>query len=814
MNHPFNILSTWIKQVDYQDSEKNLSAQYIQVISIIIIATATMIGFVYAIDGYFSYVFMMSLEVVAYSFVLGLVRFKKLQIASSLFLVAALVLLTFGILSVGGIHASSSVLYPVILVFASLLLNRKTYILYGLLCIVSIGFIIFAEHQEITPVTYVPDPPSIALFITYALIVISTGSLIRSITESLQISSQKAHQYAQELFAQKTMLDRVGQAVVGSDIDNKIVYWNKAATDLYGWTEEEAIGKKYYDLIPTELTVENEDEIRKALREGKVWSGELIVQNKDTDELQILATVAPLQQENGTVNGWIGIGADLTERKRTENALRFSEEKFSKAFNTTQVLMTIEDEKNIFVDVNTAFEEVFGLNREQIVGHTASELDIFYDSADAESLQNELQVKGYLKDFETRFRRRDGGVGFILLSSERFLVNEIEYTLTSGLDITEIKRVEEQYRKIFNNSIDGIFQSTDDGRFIKVNPAMARIYGYDSPEEMLHSVNDIGRQLYTSAGQRDEVRRRMTAGEKLDGYESREYRKDGSVFWASMNAQAIFDDDGKFLYYEGTVEDITLRKQAEADRETLIEDLANKNDELERFTYTVSHDLKSPLVTINGFLGYLEQDAVSGNMERLNKDAQRIREAVNKMQKLLGELLELSRIGRMMNPPETLSFDDVVKEALDIVQGVLNESGATVHTQPNLPLVHGDRPRLVEVLQNLIDNAAKYMGNQPDPRIEIGCQGEDAERGMPVFFVKDNGMGIDPEHHERIFGLFNKLDANSEGTGVGLALVKRIIEVHGGRIWVQSEASPQGDAGKGSTFCFTLPSQPKPDSVI
>lgn len=808
MKYYLNRLSAWIKQVDFGDPDNNLAAQYIQVISIIIMMAGLFIGIVYAIEGYYFYVFVVTLEIVIYSVVLGLVRFQKLQIASNLFLFFALVLLTLGILSAGGIHASSSVLYPAILVFASLLLKRINYILYCVLCVTSIGFVIFAEHQGITPVAYVPDPPSFPLFVTYTLIIVSTGVVIRSISESLQTSTKKAREYAHELFAQKAMLDRVGQAVVGCGVDDRVVYWNQAATDLYGWAEEEALGQKYYDLIPTALTIEVEKEIRSALQKGSVWSGELIIRNKVLDQLQILVTIAPLENENRIVDGWIGIGADLTERKRTESALRFSEEKFSKVFQTTQVLMTIEDGNGFFVDVNNAFEEAFGLSRDHVIGHRASELDMFYDDADAQSLQKEMQTKGYLKDFETRFRQKNGGMGYILLSSEKFLVDDVEYVLTSGLDITDIKHAEEQYRKIFNNSIDGIFQSTDDGRFVKVNPAMAHIYGYDSPEDMLHNVNDIGSQLYTNVGQRDEVRRRLTAGEKMEGYESQEYRKDGSVFWSSMNAQAIFDGDGKVLYYEGTVKDITPRKKAEVERETLIDELAKKNDELERFTYTVSHDLKSPLVTINGFLGYLEQDAATGNMERLKLDTRRIHEAVNKMQKLLGELLELSRIGRMVNPPETLSFEDVVRDAFENVQGRLNERGVTIHTQPNLPAVYGDKQRLIEVLQNLLDNAAKYMGDQPDPHIDIGFQGEDAERGMPIFFVKDNGMGIAPEHHERIFGLFNKLDARSEGTGVGLALVKRIVEVHGGSIWVQSEA------GKGSTFYFTLPSEPKPDSVI
>jgi len=252
------------------------------------------------------------------------------------------------------------------------------------------------------------------------------------------------------------------------------------------------------------------------------------------------------------------------------------------------------------------------------------------------------------------------------------------------------------------------------------------------------------------------------------------------------------------------VRDITVRKWAETEREELInqlekqkDELEQKNTELTQFTYTVSHDLKSPLVTINGYLGYIEQDAASGNMERLRKDTYRIQEAVKKMHALLTELLELSRIGRMMNAPVCVPFDDLVRDAMDTVHGQLEARHLTVRSQPDLPTVHGDRQRLTEVLQNLLDNAAKYMGDQTDPRIEIGQQGEEGDK--PIFYIKDNGIGIAPEFHERIFGLFNKLDAQSDGTGIGLALVKRIVEIHGGRIWVESEV------GKGATFYFTLP---------
>jgi len=225
--------------------------------------------------------------------------------------------------------------------------------------------------------------------------------------------------------------------------------------------------------------------------------------------------------------------------------------------------------------------------------------------------------------------------------------------------------------------------------------------------------------------------------------------------------------------------------------------LESKNAELERFAYTVSHDLHSPLVTIQGFLGLAEQDARTGNMTQLDADLQRVRGAAIHMHQLLEELLELSRVGAIVNPSEDVAMSEVVVEAMEHVAGIIADRKVQVDIVSKWPVVLGDRVRLIEVVQNLVDNAAKYMGAQEEPRIEIGAR---QEGEAIVMYVRDNGVGIEPQYHHKVFGLFEQLDAQTKGTGIGLAIVKRIIEVQGGRIWVESEGQ-----GRGSTFCFTLP---------
>jgi signal transduction histidine kinase len=272
-------------------------------------------------------------------------------------------------------------------------------------------------------------------------------------------------------------------------------------------------------------------------------------------------------------------------------------------------------------------------------------------------------------------------------------------------------------------------------------------------------------------------------------------------------ASPLFDDEGRIVGAIESIRDITDRKRAEmvlqkAHDELEIRvlertrELEAKNAEMERFAYTVSHDLRSPLVTIQGFLGFLQEDVRDRDGEKIDADIEMISDAVEKMDYLLQDTLRLSRIGRVANPPEDVPFEDIVGDALGSISEMARSRGVEISLAEEWPIVHVDRLRIGETLVNLIENGIRYSADQPRPRVEVGWRKDDEET---VFFVRDNGIGIDPGQQEKVFELFYKADPEGEGTGAGLAIVKRIIEVHGGRIWVESEE------GEGSTFCFTLP---------
>jgi len=261
----------------------------------------------------------------------------------------------------------------------------------------------------------------------------------------------------------------------------------------------------------------------------------------------------------------------------------------------------------------------------------------------------------------------------------------------------------------------------------------------------------------------------------------------GTTFFLCRQRQLLLQIAVKNAELEQRANEIE-RKNAE---------LISQNAELERFNYTVSHDLKAPLVTIKGFLGLLRQDIRAQDAEAIERDADQIGDAADKMAQLLDELLELSHIGRQIDAPENLDLNQLVHEALERVAMQIENKGVDVQVASNMPTISGDPGRLLEVFQNLIDNAIKFMGDQESPCIEIGAQ---RENGEVRCFVRDNGIGIAPEYQDRVFDLFDRLDNGVEGTGIGLALIKRIIKVHGGRIWIESEGE-----GRGTTFWFALP---------
>lgn len=501
----------------------------------------------------------------------------------------------------------------------------------------------------------------------------------------------------------------------------------------------------------------------------------------------------------------------LAEARRSTLALRASEEHFNKAFRSSPGIVVITRMADgAFLDVNEAFSEVTGYSRGEVVGRAATAIELWVDPAERDAIHDALVVGGTARQMTMRLRRKSGEIGVLLVSGDAVELDGVACGLYSAIDVTDRLRAEqalaaseERYRLISGVMSDYTFSSVveADGRVRQnwVAGAFEAITGYGFEEY-------VARGGWHAALHPDDVEQDARDMEELRRNrpvvtEVRTITRPGTMRWVRVYAHPVWNDaEGRLAGIYGAVQDVTERRQVEAEREALIRELEAKNAELERFSYTVSHDLKSPLFTVSGYLGHLERDASSGDVARLRDDIARITGAVTRMQRMLDELLALSRVGRIANAPERFAFGDAAREAAALVAGRVAATGARVVIREPLPEVLGDRPRIVEVLQNLLDNALKFMGDQPRPCVEVGVRSEGSQS---FFYVRDNGVGVDPKYQQKVFGLFEKLDVKSEGTGVGLALVKRIVEVHGGRIWIEAPAGR-----KGSTFCFTLAPAP------
>jgi PAS domain S-box-containing protein len=690
---------------------------------------------------------------------------------------------------------SSFVFLLVSVLLSSILLNQRLTV--GMAILNVIGLILLPYIQPEWTSSVVAGKISFHLIIS-VLIVISMRH--RDLLESDRQEELRASELKfRSIF--DNSLDAIGVSKAGTHI-----MANPAYVQMFGCESAgQLAGRSILDLIAPSERAKIQENVRRRL------AGEQVPMAYETRGLRCDGTEFDMDvnvsaYELGGELYTVAILQDITQRKQTEDALRASEIRYRAIVESTTDLICRFLPDTTLTFVNETYCRYFGQSRERLIGTRFLNLIPEEEWESVQSHVNSIIRNRKPFTYSHEVFTPSGEIRWQQWTDSTILNEngEVVELQSVGRDITEQKAAEEelvQFKSTLDQTQDCVFMFTRDAlEFFYVNQGAIDQVGYTEEELFRMHPYDIKPEF-------PEPQFRALIQPLLDQtlpnlrFETIHRHRDGHHIPVEVFLQyiALTGKKGRFV---AIVRDITEHKLAEAEREKFIGELEAKNAELERFTYTVSHDLKSPLVTIKGFLGFLEQDIASGNSKRIQDDIWRINNAVLRMEQLLRELLELSRIGRLTNPSENIHFEELVSEAMEIVHGQLEAHRVTVHIQPDLPAVYGDRQRLTEVLQNLLDNAAKYMGDQADPQIEIGRRGEDAEHGQPIFFIKDNGIGIAPEHHERIFGLFNKLDMGSEGTGIGLALVKRIIEFHGGRIWVESET------GKGSTFLFTLHTGP------
>lgn len=353
-----------------------------------------------------------------------------------------------------------------------------------------------------------------------------------------------------------------------------------------------------------------------------------------------------------------------------------------------------------------------------------------------------------------------------------------------------LRHSEQRFDKLARQSRTFLWEVDTKGRYTFVSDVVTEVLGYHPGEIIGHK---HFYDLHPQQGREEFKQSTLAAFEQQESFrdlESPMQARDGRILWVSTMAMPLTNAKGELLGYRGSDTDISERKQFELA-------LQHKNEEMKQFVYAVSHDLKSPLITVQTFLGLLQEDMADNNVERIDRDIANIEGAADKMGQMLEALQQLSQIGHSDSPPSTISLDRLVKGCLKTLAGPITDQQISVTVEVPTLLLHGDQLQLGRIWQNLVENAIKYMGDQAQPRIDIGVQLQGEDR---VFFVRDNGMGIDPKHSQRIFAMFAKLDPSSSGNGLGLALVKKIVDRYRGRIWVESAGTDSG-----SCFCFTLP---------
>ena len=480
--------------------------------------------------------------------------------------------------------------------------------------------------------------------------------------------------------------------------------------------------------------------------------------------------------------------------------------RFRAAMDISGDAILLIDRKTLrYVDVNRTFCELLGYTREELVGMTP--MDIF--SADRATLERDYDAliadkHSSANVIEGSYRRKDGTL-VPVEARRRALQTEAGWIIVAtASDITRrklaegyLRASEERFRRTFELAGSGVAHINLNRRFLRVNKRLCEILGY--PEAELLQLS--GRQIShpEDLDVIDTQRPALHAG-TLDAVrvEKRYLRKDGSTVWVALTLTVERDAAGKAQYEIAIYDDITSRKKAESELQAAHDELTRSNAELEQFAYVASHDLQEPLRMVSSYTQLLGKRYG----ERLEGDAKEfmafVIEGAGRMRQLIDDLLAYSRVGTRGKGFRQVKLESVIERASVNLRAALEESGAELTHDP-LPVVQADESQLVQLFQNLIGNAVKFHGAAV-PKIHVSAVEKEHEWEVTV---TDNGIGLEPQYFERIFMVFQRLHDRGQypGTGIGLAICKKVVERHGGRLWVESEP------GKGSSFHFTLPKE-------
>ena len=351
-----------------------------------------------------------------------------------------------------------------------------------------------------------------------------------------------------------------------------------------------------------------------------------------------------------------------------------------------------------------------------------------------------------------------------------------------------------KYRTLVENIKLGIYRSSGPGgKLLEVNRGFMQIFGYENKKEILQLPT---KELYKNYENKMDFNNRMKEDNYVKNFEVEFMRKDGTIFIGSETAMTVKDREGNVEYYDGIIEDITERKHAEEQLKKMNTELMRSNEDLQQFAYVASHDLQEPLRMVSSYVQLLARRY----RDKLDEDAHDFIDfavdGVTRMQTLINDLLQYSRVSTRGKPFTQTNISKVLEKTIRNLKVALEESGAVIKYK-SLPTVPADESQLLQVFQNLIGNSIKFRGNNP-PEIHVSAK---KQNNHWVFSIRDNGIGIEPQYSDRIFVIFQRLHRKKEypGSGIGLTISKKIIERHGGGIWFESEP------GKGTTFYFTLP---------